>query len=487
MSDSAALLPLRERLAAEAAHEGITLARRALGAGLAVTGEKKERHAIPLSATPVILDADDIRRRGELARSLGSASVKLAQAAVEEGRSTLLAALSPLELAMARRQRGKPLRLACVRVDSLVADARPWALEVNATIPAMQGYSDMAAEALISVLGERARLPPIEIARLQRENGSNARALHRALVDGYRAVTGHALPPRRIALLCRRGDSQLTELQFLAQRFSAEGTPASVVHPDALHFGDKVYAGDTPVDLVYRHLFVRRLEPQPQLELTAFFAGELAQGTVLLNPPASQVEAKSNFALLSLAIHDEDLASRARLTPEEREAAQEAVPWTRTFVRGSVDGPDGEPVTSLVDFVAANPSDFVLKRAWGYGGGAVHVGTEVPPEAWARLCQETALDRTGGYVVQARVVTRRERHRVCTEAGVSEREWFVDYSAYASVNIETAADWSGVCRGAPSAVVNIAGGGGVVPVLRRSVAVALAQALEARANLSRTA
>jgi len=48
----------------------------------------------------------------------------------------------------------------------------------------------------------------------------------------------------------------------------------------------------------------------------------------------------------------------------------------------------------------------------------------------------------------------------------------VDYAAYASLGLEGIA-WGGVVRAAPSAIVNIVGGGGVVPLLTREVAAAL--------------
>jgi hypothetical protein len=56
----------------------------------------------------------------------------------------------------------------------------------------------------------------------------------------------------------------------------------------------------------------------------------------------------------------------------------------------------------------------------------------------------------------------------------------VDYSAYASVGLGQEPAWGGVCRGSVSQVVNIVGGGGVLPLLTREVADRLAAALERR-------
>ncbi len=44
---------------------------------------------------------------------------------------------------------------------------------------------------------------------------------------------------------------------------------------------------------------------------------------------------------------------------------------------------------------------------------------------------------------------------------------FVDYSAFASVGVEPEPAWGGVVRASTSRIVNIQGGGGVLPLLRR--------------------
>ena len=53
--------------------------------------------------------------------------------------------------------------------------------------------------------------------------------------------------------------------------------------------------------------------------------------------------------------------------------------------------------------------------------------------------------------------------------GVSSVELYVDFSAYASVGIDAPLEWGGVCRGSLSQIVNIVGGGGVLPLLTEEV------------------
>jgi hypothetical protein len=57
---------------------------------------------------------------------------------------------------------------------------------------------------------------------------------------------------------------------------------------------------------------------------------------------------------------------------------------------------------------------------------------------------------------------------------------YVDFSAYASVGLGKQPNWGGVCRGSLSQIVNIVGGGGVLPLLTEEVAGSLLNAYRAK-------
>jgi hypothetical protein len=468
------------------------LAQEAFDRGLVTTAVDGTRRAIPPGATPVVLPARVIAERHVLARKLALAGFKMAQATVQgPSRELLLGALSPLERRMVELSSPGTARLAIARVDFLVP-SRPAALELNATIPAMPGYSDMAAGAFLSVVGRAAGLDTATLSKLEAENGSNVEALYWALLAASTQESGRS--PDRIAVLCRRGDSQLSEVDHLVRRFGELGTEAHRVYPDEAGGEEMFTAHGKTFDLVYRHLFVHRLSETPNPFLEAFFSGQAAGGSLLVNRPAPHIEAKSNFALLSRALEEPALVKAAGLGPEELGAIRAAVPWTRMLAAGPVRGADGEAVRELVAHVADHPERFVLKRAWDYGGKAVFVGpaAEEPGFAtrseaafgerlpWAELVQRAAADaRGGGFVVQAVVDVPREVHLLATPSGPVEAEVFVDYSAFASVNVEPEPPWGGVVRASASRIVNIQGGGGVLPLLRETVWAQLRDALRA--------
>ncbi|MCP3142575.1 hypothetical protein [Pyxidicoccus xibeiensis] len=473
-------------LRSQARHIAPELAKVSYQRGLAVTQKDGATRPIPITATPVVLDAAEIRRRAELSARLSSANLKMARAILGgEDAQVLLGALSPLERSLAERTWRQATRLVNTRVDYFVAGGKPWALEVNATIPAMQGYSDIAARTFIEVVARYFRYPEKALHSLLALNGSNALALYRSLLDGYAAERNGKLPDT-VALLCRRNDAQISELRWLCERFREYGADADVVHPDEVSGDDAFEVRGKKYDLVYRHLFVRRLEETPSPWVEDFLGTVPGKKAVFLNPPASQVEVKTTFARLSQALTEPALAEAAGLTPEELEAARASVPWTRLFRPGPAVGPDGGRAEDLVALVAANPKRFVLKRAWDYGGKAVFLGRSVgtvpyterakaaygEPLGWPELCARAAADTTGGgFVVQEVVDTPPEEHLLCEPTGtVLPASFFVDYSAYASVGLARQPAWGGVCRGSMSEIVNIVGGGGVLPLITTEVA-----------------
>jgi len=455
------------------------LAQAAMDAGLLITDAATgEKTPIPLSLNPTVVSTADLQLCQKLAHHLMSAGVKMAYAlrngALEE---RIWKALSPLEKSLLRPS---PPVLATARVDCFPSEGKLWALELNATIPAMQVYSDLAAAQTIAAHGRRLNMEARTIAQLQDDNGSNVRALWEGLLSAY-AQQRPRQQPERLGILCRRNDAQLAELLYLKNAFSRFGLTTDLLHPDQLEDKEGFWANGKFYDLVYRHFFVHRLEEKREghallRNLLAQACGEGAppSKTLVFNPPAAPVEVKATFALLSESVDNEALAARAKLSPQEREAIAGLVPWTRLFQE-----------KSLLECVQQAPERYVLKKNWSYGGKAVFVGkTRFEPDfearclqvfgkplSWEALCERAfeSLDG-GGYVVQEMIENTPTRHVLCTPSGVSSCQLFVDFSLFSSVGIHPLPPWGGVCRGSLSQVVNILGGGGLVPLLREEVA-----------------
>jgi hypothetical protein len=458
------------------AEQARRLAQRALTAGLAITHADGSTTPIPIGFVPLTIDDLERGQRRRVASLLTRATQRVARWRMAPAqRGATLQALGPAERRLLLATWHHCDELAVARVDFL-GEPTLQALEVNATIPAMQGYSDIAAEAWLATMGA----DPQHVASLIAANGSNTQALLDVLVELHVRRRGAA--PGTIGLLCRRHDAQLSELGYLQRRFEAAGFDSRIVHPDQLQW-DAATAflrhGGEPLHLLYRHLFLRRLDEAPSPAIEAALLHRGPRGSLILNPPAPHLELKSTHALLSQAADDDTLAAAIGLDDDERAAARAHVPWTRWLHDPRLSERDH---ATLLARIVDEPAEMVLKRSASYGGRDVFVGAALQrgegwdsvaaaypgTTSWPALVQRVVADHGGGgFVAQRRVRSETAPQWLCTPEAAIPVNAITDYSAYASLG--AAARWNGVARAATSDIVNLVRGGAVVPVIARAV------------------
>ena len=433
----------------ELADIGREAAARAWDDGLTVLRPDGSVVPIPLVAEPAAYARETLSALAAEAQLILSGSVKLARALLERGderdRAALLDPFEGLEAeAMASLFTAAPCPAVVARVDFLPPDdgGPPRALELNATIPAMPAYADLAAHGWLRAAGARRGLAPREAEDLVARCGSNMEKLREALLAYYRSRGGTRARPS-IAIVARPGDAQLGELRRLARHFVQMGHAVANLTPDECEPEDW--------DVLYRHVWAHRTPPQSPFARALREPGRF----VLANPVNGMLEAKALFARLSEAGDDDALAVIAGLGAGEREAARR-LPWTRRL--------DG----TLVERVVAERERFVLKRSWDYGGKSVHLGAETAAADWRRVVEASAGDpQGGGFVVQERIhAVRAAATRIAPE-GVSRTDMYRDVSTYCGL-ADRPLDGS-VVRAAASPVVNILGGGGLAPVIPEDV------------------
>jgi hypothetical protein len=427
---------------------GRAAAERAWGGGMTVLRPDGTVVPIPLVAEPEVLSRAALAAAAREAEAILSGAVKLARALLAGGdardRAALVEPFAGLEAEAMARLFEAPVPVMVARVDYLVPEGggAPRALELNATIPAMPGYADLAAFSWIAAAARERGLAPRQERALLARCGSHMERLRDALVALYRARGGTRERPS-VAIVARPGDAQIGELRRLAEHFRQMGHEAANLLPGECE--------PERWDVLYRHVWAHRVDP------AAPFARALRDPAryVLANPVNGLLEAKALFARLSECAEDAALSARAGLDAREREAAAR-LPWTRRL----------DP--ALAPRVVAERERFVLKRSWDYGGKSVQLGAETTPEAWARAVEAAAADvRGGGFVAQERVFTpRRPATRVAPE-GVTRGDLHRDLSTYCGLG-PSRPDGS-VVRAAASPIVNILGGGGLAPVVPEDV------------------
>ena len=432
--------------------------------GLTVFRAADERFIpIPTVLSPEPISPDLLRRLGDDARLLLSAVIKVAQHSLTaEGRfiaALLYGSFTPLE-----KECLSPARLAQVstaRVDYFLdPSGTPRALELNATIPAMQGYSDLIAHRFVRLFAAMKRR---SAEQLQREVGSSTADLLASLVAHYQLLGGRQKAPS-IVVVSRRGDAQLGELHHYVRAFSELGhrTVHAFVDELSTETDGRLSARGERFDLLYRHIFARRVDPASTLAKLLRDPGP----NVILNPVVSPLEVKGMLAL----IHEAKAENTYGFSDDEMAAIERIVPWTRILRPGPGTLPDGSVADDLPAWVLAHRDMLVLKRSWDYGGKSVILGPD--SSSWADEVRKATVD-PDPFVVQEFVKPRLVKHLLLERDAIGRliptwREMYVDISAYANHGVDVPPR-GGVCRASGSKIVNILGGGGLTPLIPTTV------------------
>jgi hypothetical protein len=438
------------------------------------------RVPIPPILTPKVVGSELMRRVSSDAHLLVTGLQRLTAVLMSDParaplRQRLFGTFTPVEAEGLASTWRSAEQLATARVDYLVDQSGvPRALEVNATIPAMQGYSDCIAEAFFRAVARERGLADADA--LVAENGRNTDELLASLLAHHTRLGGASDRPLSIAIVHRAGDAQIGELTHYMKRWSELGHAVWLATPaDCQRGGDRAIVSGRPADLIYRHIFARRLSLDDEFAQMCLHP----ERWHVWNPIASHLEVKGMLGLLSAAASD----PASPLDEDERDAARRALPWTRVLAAEPTSGPDGAALADLAAFTRSEGAHLVLKRSWDYGGKSVFLGAELDDDATqARLRQITGLaghvgwsDLTGfalsdgdAWVVQALVPAHTERHLRVGPEGPEARDLYVDLSAYAATGTG-AHPTGGAVRAAGSRIVNILGGGGVAPLVREAV------------------
>jgi hypothetical protein len=430
---------------------GRAAARLAWDGGMTVRKPDGTVVPIPLLAEPEVFGRDELAAAAAEAELILSGAVKLARALLQGGdqrdRAALVEPFEGLEAeAMARLFEEAPLPVMVARVDYLIPEGggAPRALELNATIPAMPAYADLAAHAWLRAAARARGRTAREAGELVAACGSHMERLREALVAAWRLRGGGGGRARpSIAIVARPGDSQIGELRRLAEHFRARGHRVENLLPTECVPEDW--------DLLYRHVWAHRVPPDAPFARALRAPGRYP----LYNPVNGLLEAKALFARLSECAEDAALAARAGLDEAERGAAAR-LPWTRRLD------------AALAPRVKTERTGFVLKRSWDYGGKSVHLGAELDQAAWERVVDEALADRRGGgFVAQERIFAVRKPATRIAGDELTRGQLYRDLSTYCGLG--PSRPGGSVVRAASSPIVNILGGGGLAPVIPADV------------------
>ena len=242
------------------------------------------------------------------------------------------------------------------------------------------------------------------------------------------------------------------EFQHIEDFMRRRGVNARWVDPRDLRVKkDELWAGDEPIDIVYRDHEVHDLA-------TREAAGQNLDGLKwafrngrVVSSLAGEFDHKSAFEVFT-----SEAFLRAFSGPE-RKLFRRHLPWTRIVRDAVTTGPDGDEV-ELLEFIRTHRQELVLKPNRGYGGEGITLGKD--SDEWDALIQR-AVAEPGDWVVQKyRHVAEKSFPRVNPDGSLR----FEDY--YCVLGFYTSPTRLGILgRVSQKRVVNVAQKGGLVSVL----------------------
>jgi len=249
----------------------------------------------------------------------------------------------------------------------------------------------------------------------------------------------------------------ITEGPSLAEYFTALGATTVVVDPRELRLKDNdIWAGDLPVDIVYRNMEMRDLVAIEKEEghlraLEQAFARDQVVSSIW-----GDFDHKSLWEVLDTP------EVQRHLSAGDRAFIKRHVPWTRTMRHAFTRTPERERA-DLLEYVRQHRDNLVIKPNRGCGGTGVALGPACTSAQWDAAIEAAQKD-PGQWVVQTLVKTARRRFPLPAGDGRFELEEL--YTAYGFVATPDAFGCLG--RASRDGVVNVSQGGGIFPVLSRA-------------------
>jgi len=420
----------------------------ALNATLRERGFRMDGKTLRALQAPYILSANEVR---ELTRSVRMLSHLLEQV-VELAMSSVTfmeqVGVSPNLEELAITDAPSRLAIEIARYDFIPTAGGPRFLEFNVDSPAGGAFS---------------RILDVEFQRLEtaREVGMHTLFPSSPDVELYcdallAAYSEHARATEEtpnVAVVDFDGTPTLPEQQLVVDCLVKRGIKAKAIDPREFEFRteDKgLYHAGERYHLICRRALVPELARRRVL-IAPFLRGLRYADVVIVNPLRSRLAGnKGVLEILTSTAFDRFF------TPAENQEKTRLLPWTRKLLERKTDYLGRE--IDLLPFVASRPDKFVLKPGGAFGGQDVVLGPHCPRDEWLKRVDE-AVNQQG--VVQEYVPVVQHTVPLIEGAEVIEQKKFLTLGAFA-----IRGEYAGcIGRVSDDPVVNVARGGGIIPVL----------------------
>jgi Circularly permuted ATP-grasp type 2 len=318
--------------------------------------------------------------------------------------------------------------------------------EYNAETPAGSAYTDALSTVFYGLPVMREFLRSYDVRPLPARHG----VLH-VLLDAFRQWSGRSELLPQIAILDWNEVPTRSEFILFQEYFRSQGLQCEIVDPREVEYrGGRLLAGPLHVTLVYKRVLLSELVGREGLD-TPVLQAVRERAVCMVNPfQCKLLHKKTSLAVLS------DERNATLFTPEERQAIEAYIPWTRRVEERRTEF-RAHPI-DLVPFILQQRENLVLKPSDDYGGAGIVLGWEVDSATWE---QAVAKALAQPYVVQERVALPFEPFPTVLNGAVDIRDRMLDTAPFIAYG-----EYADGCltRLSSAALLNVtAGGGSTVP------------------------
>lgn len=287
--------------------------------------------------------------------------------------------------------------------------------EYNAEVPAASAYNDAFTEVFYGLPVMRQFLHHYEVRSL-----STRHHVMHALMDAYEQWLGRPGIPRMVILDWREVPTY-SEFRLFMDYFRSQGIECVIADPREMDYHDgKLYAGDFPVDLIYKRVLITELVERGGLDHPVIRA-VLDRAVCMVNPFRCKIlYKKTSLSVLS------DERNQHLFDEDELRAIDEHIPWTRTLEERHTIHQD-RPV-DLIPYITKYRERFVLKPIDEYGGKGIVLGWLVDGAEWEQAVK-SGLEQ--GTIVQERVEIPWEPYPSLVEGRVQLMNRMLDTAPFA--------------------------------------------------------
>jgi len=287
--------------------------------------------------------------------------------------------------------------------------------EYNAEVPAASAYNDAFTEVFYGLPVMRQFLHHYEVRSL-----STRHHVMHALMDAYEQWLGRPGIPRMVILDWREVPTY-SEFRLFMDYFRSQGIECVIADPREMDYHDgKLYAGDFPVDLIYKRVLITELVERGGLDHPVVRA-VLDRAVCMVNPFRCKIlYKKTSLSVLS------DERNQHLFDEDELRAIDEHIPWTRTLEERHTIHQD-RPV-DLIPYITKYRERFVLKPIDEYGGKGIVLGWLVDGAEWEQAVK-SGLEQ--GTIVQERVEIPWEPYPSLVEGRVQLMNRMLDTAPFA--------------------------------------------------------